>query len=145
MVYTLIVRMANEAQKKVIANNRKVLKIWTVIAILVTSFSAFMIFYVKRGDPKKQNKATFYSGLTCAMIGYVFAIRATGVIKRDGKIVARGDFSGRSAHILDVVGVGLIVEFVGIWWDQAAYLFILIPGFIVYTFVKKVLNWLKAF
>ena len=136
--------MANEAEKKLIASNKKIFRIWLIIGILVTSFSAFMIFYVKRHDPKKQNKATFYSGLACAMIGYVMAFRAIQVRKVGGKYLSRGDLRSTS-HVLDIVGVGLIVEIVGIWWEQAAYLFLLIPGFIVYTFIKKVLNWLQAF
>lgn len=137
--------MANDSQKKLIQNNQRIFKIWVVIGILVSSFSAFMIFYMKRDDPKKQNTATFYSGLCCSLIGYVLAFRSTRVRKEGKQYVARGNLSGRDGHLLDVVGVGLIVQFVGIWWDQAAYFFILIPGFIVYTFVRKVLNWLSAF
>ena len=137
--------MAGDSQKKLIQSNNRIFRIWVVIGLVVTSFSAFMIFYVKRGDPKKQNTATFYSGLACSLLGYVMTFNSIRVRKEGNKYVTGGNLAGRNTHLLDVIGVGLIVQFIGIWWDKAAYFFLLIPAFIVYTFVKKVLNWLHAF
>jgi hypothetical protein len=49
------------------------------------------------------------------------------------------------AFYLDVVGVGLIVEFTGIWWPRAWFLFGFVPIFIAYTAVGRMFSWLAAF
>jgi hypothetical protein len=136
--------MANDSQKSIIAQNRKVLRIWIVISVIVTLISAFVIFFLKRGKPQTQNIKTFFAGLALTITGFVLVFRAIRVYGSGKNIMTKGDLSGNSKQLLDVIGVGLVVEFVGIWWSQAAFLFFLIPAFIIYELLKKLSGWLSA-
>jgi hypothetical protein len=137
--------MANDAMKLQIANNRRICRFWFIISIVVTSISAFWIFYLKRNTPKDQNIKTFVSGLICAVIGFFIVLRKIRVHGAGRNVFTEGNLSGSTKKLLDIIGVGLLVEFFGIWWYQAAFLFLLIPVFIIYDLLKGVCRWLEAF
>lgn len=119
-----------------------------IASIIITAISALWVFVVRRGNPEKQNTATFYSGLACVIFGLVMIYNNIRTFKdKEGQYVCRGSLGepGWTRSLLDLVGVGLAVEFFGMWWENAAYLFIAIPVFIIYSFIMKVRRWLTGF
>jgi hypothetical protein len=137
--------MANDAQKILIANNWRTCRIWLIVSAIVTAIAAFSIFYLQRNTPKTQNTKTFLSGLACTIGGFILVLRAIRVYGEGRNISTKGNLSGNSKQLLDIVGVGLFIEFFAIWWHQALFLFLLIPAFMIYELLKKIGRWLSAF
>ena len=138
--------MSNDSQKRQIARNKQLRNIWLIIAFVFTSISAFAIFLLRRDEPKKQNVSTFWAGFTTTFIGFVLMFRSIRVFydKEKHAYYTKGNLDSKNgSYLTDMIGIGCIVMFVGIWWDHAAWLLILIPIFIVISFIKKLLAWLK--
>jgi hypothetical protein len=138
--------MANEAQKKRQRSNSRIFRVWLILSVVVTTFSAAMtyVYYPKA----KRNKGAFCAGLTVTIIGILVVwdkIRVRKVaVGNKIEYVTNTDLSGGHQMLLDVIGIGLLVQFFGIWWAQSAWLFLLFPIFIIYTIIKKVGRWLTA-
>ena len=136
--------MANEAMKKRIKENKKILLIWSIVSLIFCSLSAFLIFYKRKNTPKLQNKNTFYFGLTVMLIGFFLAIRSIRVMKdKNNQFVTTGNLKEHGAILIDLIGISLLVQFVGVWWSKASWILLIVPVYVVYNFVKKLVSWLQ--
>jgi hypothetical protein len=157
--------MANAALKKVRYKNKQVFLIWIIASIVTTIIAALFsfVFKVGRAPPppkprirgqkvevfRPRTEAPFWSGLSAAVIGLALVYNRIRYRPRVSEVERVPELSGRKknfwlAFYLDVVGIGLIVEFTGIWWRRACLLFWLVPMFIVYTVIRRMLGWFDA-
>jgi hypothetical protein len=159
--------MANAAEKKIRQANNKVMITWLIIAIIISGISAIAGFLFKvgrkppppkpriRGQPAPvfhpRSEAPFWSGFIVSVIGLALVYNRIRFRKgQPGEKQSVPELSGPRKHFwlafyLDVVGIGLMVQFVGIWWEKAYHLFWLVPVFIIYTCLKKLIGWFGAF
>ena len=135
--------MAGNSQKKLVKDNQFFFKLWLGITLAVDAFAAFMIFYIYKDSPEKQNIKTFEAGVVGEIICIVYAWRYTRVKYDPEKkqVSAKGDL--RKSPILDALGVSMIVVFIGIWWCKASWIFILFPIMFLFTLLQKLLGFLK--
>lgn len=129
-----------------IRTNEKIFGIWAAIASVVTIISMFCIFYLRRNNPAKQNIKTFGFATIVAfgcVIAIKRAIRVQSVVEGNSKkYVTQGDLKGRHAILIDLLGVSMFVQILAIWWSKATVFYLVVPGYIIYFFSKKLVQWL---
>lgn len=131
--------------KALIKNNRRILRNWLIIALTCTVFSAFMIFYKFKDEPKKQNIKTFIACIVLIASGFasMMYITRTFYDKEKKYYYTNGDLCGNAKRITDVVGLGCITMIVGVWWENASLIFAAIPIYLFYVLVHMLFNWLR--
>jgi len=131
--------------KKRIKQNNTIILTWLCISVFFTALSAFLIFYTRRNTPKLQNRKTYYFGVIIMLVAFFLAYRSIRVYKNpnDKHFSTNGDLKTHGAVFIDLIGVSLLVQFVGVWWENAGWLFLVIPFYFIYYIVKKLLSWLR--
>lgn len=132
--------------KERIKDNNKIFRIWACIFVVVTSIVAFSVFYLRRGNPAKQNFKTFgfatIVGIGC-LVAIFRAIAVKSVVENNSKkFVTSGDLRGRHAILIDLLGVSMFVQILAIWWSKATVFYLVVPGYIIFFYGKKLTQWL---
>lgn len=138
--------MANQSMMNRIKENKRIFKIWASIAAVVWLISTILIFVVKRNTPEKQNIKTYWVSVIVLCFSIYSIFNAIKVTKEPGetkKFTTKGDLRGRHSIYIDLLGVSLAVMFIGVWWDKASLVFLVIPGYLLYYVVEKTLQWLR--
>lgn len=139
--------MSNDSQLKVIKSNKKIFRFWLIFAIVLSLIPTFVIFYLRKDKPDLQNTNTFYTGLVTVIIAFMMILSRIRVSGRGKNVSTKGDLSKNSwdKALIDLVGIGVLIEVLSIWWDKASYLLILIPVYLVYILIKKVMAIARGF
>lgn len=139
--------MSNDSQLKVIKSNKKIFRFWLIFSIVISLIPTFVIFYLRRDNPALQNANTFYTGLITVFIGFLLILNRIRVRGHGKSVSTRGDLSKNSwdKALIDLVGIGLLIEVLSIWWDKASYLLLLIPFYLIIMLIKKVMSLARGF
>ena len=137
--------MSNDSQLKIIRSNKRIFRTWLIIAAIISAIPTFVIFYRKREDPQSQNTRTFYTGLTTVVIAFLLIMNRIRVRGRGKNVSTRGDLSRNvwDKALIDLVGIGLLIEILAIWWEKASFLLLLIPVYFIYLLIKKIFGLFK--
>ncbi|KAH0794949.1 hypothetical protein GPJ56_001135 [Histomonas meleagridis] len=137
--------MSNDSQRKIINSNKKIFRTWLIIAAIISAIPIFVIFYLKRDNPEAQNTRTFYTGLITTVVAFLLILNRIRVIGRGKNMYTRGDLSRNvwDKALIDLVGIGLLIEILAIWWEKASFLLIIIPVYFIYLLIKKIFGMFK--
>jgi hypothetical protein len=138
--------MANTNAKTRIKDNMSIFKAWATIAAIVALITGFVVFYVRRNTPEKQHTISYSIGFIGA-IACLVTIRNSIKVTKDenGKITTSGDLRGRHSIFIDLLGVCMLCQILSVWTKYALLSFLVIPIYLIYWAIKKLLQWLHYF